>query len=66
MPDEGELNDVRELAHQALLTSQDDPMTLVIAAHSFAWVSREYDIAKYDNITRLLDRLVHGLISQQG
>jgi len=54
MPDEGELNDVRELAHQALLTSQDDPMTLVIAAHSFAWVSREYDIA-----LSAMDRALH-------
>jgi hypothetical protein len=54
MPDEGELNDVRELARQALLTSQDDPMTLAIAAHSFAWVSREYDIAR-----SAMDRALH-------
>jgi len=35
----------QQLAHEALISSQDDPTTIALAAHAMAWLGREYDIA---------------------
>ncbi len=35
----------QQLAHEALISSRDDPTTIALAAHAMAWLGREYDIA---------------------
>jgi adenylate cyclase len=35
----------QQLAHEALISSQDDPTTIALAAHAMAWLGREHDIA---------------------
>ena len=43
------------LAHEALLSSRDEPTTIAFAAHALAWLTRDYDtaLAAMDRAVRL-------------
>ena len=45
----------QQLAHEALISSQNDPTTIAFAAHAMAWLGREYDtpLAAMDRAIRL-------------
>jgi adenylate cyclase len=42
------------LAHEALLSSRDEPTTIAFAAHALAWLTRDYDTA-----LAAMDRAIH-------
>jgi adenylate cyclase len=42
------------LAHEALLSSRDEPTTIAFAAHASAWLARDYDTA-----LAAMDRAIH-------